>query len=129
MRRTIPLLTIILVGLVASACKPHYDGLEIRYLDGIGVFDTAGLEVVEGQARALEVEPISDNPHEDYENFDLVELVSLSPTVLTVAPSTDVDRFVLIGVAAGTTAVEVRINDDKVDILDARVVAQPTEGQ
>jgi hypothetical protein len=87
------------------------------------------LSVSEGRALVIQVEPISDNPHEDYENFDLVELVSFNPSVMLVAPSTDVDKFVLIGVGVGETSVEVSINDKDVDTLEARVDAQSGGGQ
>lgn len=118
-----------LATIVGAGCKPHYDGLEIRTLNGSDAFQDGVLEVEEGKAIVIEVEPISDNPHEDYENFDLVELVSFSPSVMLVAPSTDVDKFVLIGVSVGETSVEVSINDDDVDTLDARVIAQDAGGQ
>lgn len=129
MRRNITISILALVGLASTACKPHYDGLEIRTLNGSDAFDDGVLSVSEGRAIVIQVEPISDNPHEDYENFDLVELLSFNPSVMLVAPSTDVDKFVLIGVVVGETAVEVSINDKDVDTLDARVVAQSAGGQ
>lgn len=124
-RNLIPVLALLGV----AACQPHYDGLEIRYLNGTGEFSGAGIEIVEGQALAIEVTPLSDNPHEDYEDFDLVEMASFNPTILVVSPSTDVDRFVFIGVSVGKTAVDVKINGKDVDTIDATVEAQTAGGQ
>jgi hypothetical protein len=115
-------------GLVAAACQPHYDGLEIRYINGVGEFSADGIRIDEGQALAIEVTPLSDNRYEDYEKFDLVELESFNPAVLVVAPSTDVDRFVFIGVSTGRTAVDVTINGGDVDTIEAVVEAQNPGG-
>lgn len=120
---------IALIGVVSglAACQPHYDGLEIRYLNGVGEFDETGITIEEGQALAIEVTPLSDNRYEDYEKFDIVELEALNPSVLVVSPSTDVDRFVFIGVSTGKTAVDVSINGDDVDTLEATVRPQERE--
>lgn len=113
----------------AAGCQPHYNGLEIRYINGTGEFSAAGIEIDEGQALAVEVTPVSDNRFEDYENFDIVELVSFNPTVMVVSPATDVNHFVLIGASPGNTGVDVSINGRDVDTLDATVQAQPGGAQ
>lgn len=125
--RSFAMLTVAWLGL--AACQPHYDGLEIRYVNGTGEFDSNGLEIREGQAIAIEVTPLSDNRYEDYEDFDIVELNSFNPNVLVTAPSTDINRFVLIGVAVGQTDVDVEINGRDVDTISAKVIAQTGGGQ
>jgi hypothetical protein len=128
-RTATTLLTLAVLGLGLGACQPHYDGLEIRYINGVGELDSDGFQVREGQAIVVEVTPLSDNPYEDYEAFDIVELTSANPNVLVTAPSTDVNRFVLIGVLVGQTVVDVEINGRDVDTIDAKVVAQNGGGQ
>jgi hypothetical protein len=122
--RTASILTGALALAALSACQPHYDGLEIRYLNGSGEFSADGLVIAEGDAVEIEVKPLSDNPYEDYEKFDLVELEPFQVSVLKVAESIDVDVFVLIGQSAGKTSVRVSINDHEVDVIDATVEAQ-----
>ncbi|MBL8945933.1 MAG: hypothetical protein JNK45_22405 [Myxococcales bacterium] len=117
------------LGLALAACQPHYDGLEIRYINGVGEFSADGITIKEGQALAVEVTPLSDNRYEDYEKFDLVELESFNPGILVVSPSTDVDRFVFIGVSTGKTAVDVTINGGDVDTIEATVEAQSAGGR
>lgn len=129
MRRNITILCLSLVGLASTACQPRYDGLEIRTVSGGDAYDAGVLNVTEGRALVIEIEPISSNPHEDYENFDLVTLESFDESVMLVSPSTDVDRFVLIGVGVGATAIDVKINDRDVDTIDARVDPQSGGGQ
>ncbi len=115
---------LIVLGLLAAGCQPHYDGLQIRYLNGTGEFDADGLVIVEGQALAVQVEAISDNPYEDYEDYDLIELNSFNEQVVLVAPADDVDRFVFVGAHVGESAVEVIINDKNVDTITAIVEEQ-----
>jgi len=114
----------LLAGLAAAGCQPHYDGLRIRYLNGFGEFDASGLDIVEGQALAIEVEPISDNPYEDYEDFDIVELDSFNEQIVLVAPADTVNRFVVVGAQVGTSAVDVSINGDDVDTITVNVGPQ-----
>ena len=123
MRRTLHA-ALLLAGLAAAGCQPHYDGLRIRYLNGFGEFDASGLDIVEGQALAIEVEPISDNPYEDYEDFDIVELDSFNEQIVLVAPADTVNRFVVVGAQVGTSAVDVSINGDDVDTITVNVAPQ-----
>src|SRR5690606_16176680 len=90
--------TALLLGIAALAgagCKPHYDGLQVRFLFGDGRSAPDRLEILEGKATIIEVQPISDNPYEDYESFDLVELESYDEGVLFVAPAPEPDQFVV----------------------------------
>ena len=114
----------IVLGLLAAGCQPRYDGLQIRYINGTGEFSADGLEIVEGQALAVHVEALSDNPYEDYEDYDLIEMHSFNEQVVLVAPADDVDRFVFVGARVGESAVEVTINDKYVDTITAIVVPQ-----
>jgi hypothetical protein len=117
-------LAVLTTLLSAAACQPHYDGLEIRYITSNGDFSDEGLVIAEGDAVAIQVKPLSDNPYEDYEKFDLVELEPFHESVIEIFESTDVDMFVAIGRQPGTSAVRVRINDKEVDVIDATVEAQ-----
>ena len=122
MRRAAPMLALLLGTVALGGCKPHYDGLQIRFLFGEGRHAHDRIEVVEGQAVVVEVEPLSDNPYEDYEAFDLVELESFNEDTLLVAPATEYDQFVLAGAGLGETVIRVRVNGEQVDALDAAVV-------
>ena len=115
------------VGLLGTAallggCKPHYDGLQIRFLFGEGRHAHDRIEILEGQAVVIEVQPVSDNPYEDYESFDLVELEAFNEHTLFVAPAPELDQFVLGGAALGETVLRVRVNGEQEDTLDAAVV-------
>lgn len=112
----------------AAACKPHYDGLELRYIVGQGDLSADGLAITEGDVVIVQVQPLADNPYEDYESFDLVTLEAFDESIMQVAPSTDVDKFALLGGKVGKTSVRVKINGDEVDIIDAEVLAQPEVG-
>lgn len=105
-------------------CQPHYDGLVLHYLNGAANFDKNGIEVAEGTAIAVEVKPQSDAVFEDYEEYDLVRMSSFDENIMFVARAGDVDKFAFVGVRVGHTAIEVFIDDRKVDTLDARVVPQ-----
>jgi hypothetical protein len=115
---------LLLATALLGGCRPHYDGLQIRFLFGEGQHAHDRIEVVEGQATLVEVEPLSDNPYESYENFDLVELSAFNEDTLFVAPATELDQFVLGGAALGETVLRVRINGQQVDTLEAAVVEQ-----
>jgi len=126
MRRAAPTLALLLGTAALGGCKPHYDGLQIRFLFGEAQHGHDRLEVVEGQAAVIEVKPLSDNPYEDYEAFDLVELESFNEDLLFVAPATEYDQFVLAGAGLGETVIRVRVNGDQEDTLDAAVVERLT---
>ena len=122
MRTHLPWLPLLLGALALGGCKPHYDGLQIRFLFGEGQHAHDRIEIVEGQAVLVEVRPISDNPYEDYEAFDLVELSSFNESTLFVAPATELDQFVLAGAGLGETVIRVRVDGEQEDTLDAAVV-------
>lgn len=125
-RTSTRLLAALLLGaaMLGSGCKPHYDGVQIRFLFGEGQHAHDRLEVAEGQATIIQVRPLSDNPYEDYESFDLVELESYNEDILFVAPAPELDQFVLAGAALGETVVRVLVNGQEEDTLDAAVVEQ-----
>jgi hypothetical protein len=125
MRRScapVELLLLLLGAAALGGCKPHYDGIQIRFLFGEGQHAHDRIEVIEGQAVVVQVEPLSDNPYEDYEPFDLVELESFNESYLLIAPATALDQFVLAGAGLGETTIRVRVNGQQEDILDAAVV-------
>lgn len=107
-----------------GGCKPTYDGVQIRFLFDKGQRAPGRIEVAEGQADIIEVRPISSNPYEDYEEFDLVDLESFNENTLFVAPAPENNQFVLGGAGVGTTVLRIMINGDEVDTLDATVVEQ-----
>lgn len=113
---------VLLACAALAGCKPHYDGLQIRFLFGEGQHAHDRIEVVEGQAVLIEVAPVSDNPYEDYEAFDLVELEAFNEDTLFVAPAPELDQFVLAGAGLGQTVIRVRVNGTQQDTLDAAVV-------
>jgi len=117
-------LALLAVATLASACQPHYDGVQIRFLFGEGQHAHDRIEVSEGQAVVIQVEPVSDNPYEDYERFDLVTLEAFNENILFVAPATEIDEFVLAGAGLGETVLRVNVNGEQVDELDAAVVEQ-----
>lgn len=103
-------------------CQPRYDGLQIRFLFGEGQHAHDRLEVAEGQAVLISVDPRSSNPYEDYEAFDLVTLESVNEGIMFIAPATEVDEFVVTGVAQGTAFINISINGEHVDDLEGAVV-------
>ena len=111
----------------AAACQPRYNGLEISKRSGYGEFRAGHFEIEEGQALTIEVRPISSNPHEDYERFDLVRLESIDDGILLVAPSAEIDQFVLAGRSVGAAGVRVLINDRQEDVIDADVLVQEVD--
>jgi hypothetical protein len=122
MPRIAPSIALLLGATALGGCKPHYDGLQIRFLFGEGRHAHDRIEIVEGQAVVIEVQPVSDNPYEDYEAFDLVDLESFNEDTLLVAPATEYDQFVLAGAALGETVIRVKVNGEQEDTLDAAVV-------
>lgn len=123
-RTTLACAVLLGATLLGSGCQPRYDGVQIRFLFGDGSHAHDRLEITEGQAVLIEVEPVSGNPYEDYENFDLVTLESFNENILFLAPATDLDQFVLAGAAQGETVIRVSINGEQVDELPATVVQQ-----
>ncbi len=127
MRRTAPwagaalLLTTLLGG-----CKPSYDGVQVRFLFGEGQRAHDRIEVIEGQAVVIEVTPLSKNPYEDYEEFDLVDLEAFNENTLFVAPAPEKDQFVLAGAGLGNTVIRVMVNGVEEGNLDAAVVERLT---
>jgi hypothetical protein len=117
----------LLAAVVLGGCQPHYDGLRIRVHNDAGDVRGSSIEVIEGQALVISVEPQSDNPFESYEKFNIVRLEALDETVLLAAPADEIDRFVLAGTGVGRTTIDVIVDGRLEDELDAEVVAQ-TEG-
>jgi hypothetical protein len=108
----------------ATACQPQYDGLRVRLLTGQGKVRNDVIELFEGEAIAIEVEPSSSNPFEDYEVFNIVRLRPVDGNLLFISTADDLDRFVLVGRGVGTTEIDVVIDDRRVDVLSAEVYAQ-----
>ncbi|MEM7155902.1 MAG: hypothetical protein AAF799_23830 [Myxococcota bacterium] len=123
-RTTLASAILLAATVLGAGCQPRYDGVQIRFLFGDGSHASNRLEITEGQAVLIEVEPVSGNPYEDYENFDLVTLESFNENVLFLAPAPELDQFVLAGAGEGETVVRVSINGEQVDEIPAAVVGQ-----
>lgn len=121
--RVIAVASLLMAGSL-TACQPRYDGVQIRFLLGEGEHAQGRLEIEEGTAVLIEVQPLSSNPYEDYEEFDLVELESFNENVLFIAPATELDRFVLAGSGLGETVVRISVNGTQEDELTATVTEQ-----
>lgn len=116
--------TIGLVLVSVAACQPQYDGMRVRLITGQGRVVNDTIELFEGEAIAIEVEPISSNPFEDYEAYNIVKLRPVDGNLLFIATADDVDRFVLVGRGVGTTEIDVVIDGRRVDVLSGEVHAQ-----
>jgi hypothetical protein len=114
--------------LLAAGCQPHYDGVRIRTHNGSGGANGTSVTVDEGTALVISIEPDSSNPFEDYEVFNIVRLEALDENVVLAAPADEIDRFVLVGVGVGRTTIDLTIDHELVETLDAEVEPQP-EGQ
>ena len=119
MKRLIALL------LLATACGPRYDGLEIELFSAPPVpvrVDGAEIELSVGVAAAVDVKPLSSNQFDYYET-DQLELRSQDRAVLRVEPTEQPRRFVLIGVAPGETCVDIEVDYEDHGCIPATVIA------
>jgi len=114
----------LLAAPLLAGCQPRYDGVQVRFLFGEGQRAHDRIEVVEGQAVVVQVRPLSSNPYEDYEEFDLIDLEAYNENTLFVAPAPEKDQFVLAGAGLGSTVIRVLVNGDEEGSLDAEVVEQ-----
>jgi hypothetical protein len=108
-----------------SACGPSYDTLEVDRIQGAteASISSSELRVPEGRLVVFSAEP-SSRRGRDYDVTDELELVSASPAVARVERGIAVDTWVVMGVARGSTTLEVRIDGELEDRITVDVFAQ-----
>lgn len=119
MKRTIALL------LLATACQPRYDGIELTLHSQPPVpvrVDGESIEIPLGIAVAVDVKPLSSGRFEFLED-DQLALRSQDRDVLRVEPTENGRVFVLVGVGLGETCVDIEVTYDDHGCIPARVVA------
>lgn len=114
----------ILVAL--AACSPNYDGVDLETTTSppTTVFvSSREVELPAGVSVLVEARARSANRHSYDASYD-VELRSDDRNVLRIEPGVARSEFLLIGVRAGNTCIEVIVDDELEDCIDAVVVQQ-----
>lgn len=116
-------LTLVLAS--ASACTPSYGTLAVDRIQGsLGAEASAdGFSVQEGKLIVFSASPESARGR-DYEVIDVLELDSEAPEVARVEQGLAVGTWMIMGVARGSTTLEVRIDGELEDRLPVAVTAQ-----
>lgn len=121
------LLALAPLALLAAACGPRYDGVDIKLHSEppvpVRVSDNE-FELPTGIAVAIEVKPLSSNQF-DYYQTDQLDLRSDDRGVLRVEPTENPRRFILIGVSPGETCVELEVDYEERGCIPATVLAPP----
>jgi len=117
------LCALVLAG--TSACTPSYDTLEVDWIQGsIGAEASGeGFAVQEGKLIVFSAEPVSSRVR-DYEVTDVLELSSEAPSVARVEQGLAVGTWMIMGVARGSTTVEVWIDGELEDRIPLDVTEQ-----
>lgn len=117
------MLAVVLAG--ASACAPSYDTLEVDWIRGSAGADASadGFSVQEGKLIVFSAKPESGRGR-DYEAIDVLELDSEAPEVARVEQGIAVGTWMIMGVARGSTTLEVRIDGELEDRIPIAVTAQ-----
>ncbi len=126
MKRLLPLFALC-SALLAVACQPHYDGLELTLSSEPPVpvrISGEEIELPVGIAVAVEVEPQSSGRFNYYED-DPLELRSQDREILRVEVTEDPRIFVLVGVSPGETCVEIEVVGEDHGCIPATVIAAP----
>ena len=114
----------VLCGLaLLMGCQPEFESVTFDPLSTPPVptvVRSYEIEVPVGIAVAVEARPRSSNAT-DYDSSDSFALISEDKSVLEVKPTPRRDEWVFVGVAAGSTCVQVRINGDTEDCIPATV--------
>jgi hypothetical protein len=117
------LCALVLVG--ATACAPTYDTLEVDWIRGSADAEASdrGFSVQEGNLIVFAAKPASARGR-DYEVTDVLELASEEPGVARVEQGLAVGTWMVMGVARGSTTLEVRIDGELEDRIAVDVTAQ-----
>jgi len=112
-----------LLALSTVACQPSYGSIEFEPLSTPPVAVTVRsflIEMPEGVAVVVRATPISDG-REEYESGDKVDLYSRDRDVMTVHRRDHRREFVLVGVSAGSTCLEVEIDGEPQECIDVEI--------
>ncbi|MCP4601119.1 MAG: hypothetical protein GY847_11445 [Proteobacteria bacterium] len=118
------LFVVLLIAALFGGCKPEYEQLSISPRTSPPSFVDVRSEPIlltAGAATLVEVDPISAK-RKDYEDDTVVELDSLNQNIFDVRSSIEAGEFVLIGVAPGTTCMQVRIDGHFEECINVQVV-------
>jgi hypothetical protein len=109
----------------ASACSPSYDTLEVGWIQGPVEAEASsrGFSVPEGKLVVFSAAPTSDAGR-DFEAIDVLALSSEQPTVARVEQGLAAGTWMIMGVAEGSTMIEVRIDGELEDRITVDVTAQ-----
>ncbi len=107
------------------ACQTSYESVDI---DRIGGHEDArgsaeGFELPEGSLFVFELAPLSSSARQ-YDATDVVELYSHDPDVARVVQGLEADTWMLLGVGAGQTVVELSVNGEIQDQIPVDVAGQ-----
>lgn len=114
--------------ITATGCAPEWGTLEFDLVStpptSHVLIDRFGehVSIPESIAVVVNAHPISDNGV-DYDEEERVELVSSNPAIFLVYRRPQRNEFVFVGVSAGTTCVEVRIDGEAEDCIPVQVTA------
>lgn len=116
------LLALVIAGL---ACSPTYGSLDVGWVRGSsnGEASSRGFSVVEGKLLVFTANAASARGR-DYEVTDVLELSSEDPAVARVEQGLATGTWMLMGVAEGSTTLEVRIDGRLEERLPIDVTAQ-----
>jgi hypothetical protein len=123
--RSIRTAVTVLVLLGASACGPSYDTLEVGWIQGPVEAEASGrgFSVPEGKLLVFSADAESSRGR-DFEATDVLELVSERPAVARVEQGLAVGTWMIMGVAEGSTMLEVRIDGELQAQIPVDVMAQ-----
>ncbi|MDJ0761900.1 MAG: hypothetical protein QNJ97_02835 [Myxococcota bacterium] len=117
-------ISILLVLILLAGCGPEFDTLEITPIEpppvSVSISGEGPIIMPAEMALAVSVRPISGND-KDYDGYDGVDLSSKDEAIFAVAPTNAGRVFILMGIAVGTTCMEVRINGKKEACIDVQV--------
>lgn len=123
LRIRLGLITLVFAG--ATACSPSYDTLEVGWIQGSAGAEASDREfsVQEGKLIVFSAKPESGHGR-DYEALDVLELASEAPQVARVEQGLAVGTWMIMGVARGSTTLDVRIDGKLEDRIPVEVTAQ-----
>ena len=109
----------------ASACAPTYDTIDVEWIQGsVGAeASDEGFSVQEGKLIVFSAKPQSARGR-DYEAIDVLELASEEASVARVEQGLAVGTWMIMGVARGSTMLEVRIDGELEDRIPVDVTEQ-----
>ena len=117
-----------LVALGLAGCQPAYESVDVVAVSTTPVEVTVRdflVELPAGTAVVVAVTPRSGNRH-DYDDKTLVQLQTEDAHVMTVYARPQPREFVLVGVDAGETCLQVRLDGVARDCIS--VVVEPPSG-